>query len=126
MLTALVDTTPADMRNKTSINLGYEIVAEKLNAVKFHWRDVLDDKYDVIAFNVFYPTNIFNIVPFLTRNKIEPLKALRKGSPKIIVGGQGVGGNNILAEIADEIFIGEIDYDENKIEIIIMLIVLSL
>ena len=114
----LVDTIPKDARNQGSVNLGFEIVKEKLSAdTCFWWEQVDITKYDRIAFNVFYPMHILNIVPFLTRNNIEVLKQKRNQTPYLIVGGQGIGKNHILKDIVDEEYYGELDAEDNIKEI---------
>jgi hypothetical protein len=107
---ALVDTIPKDARNGGSVNLGFEIVKTSMGATPYHFTEKLPGNEDTIAFNVFYPMHLLNILPFLHKNGIEPLKAKRK-SHKIIVGGQGVSNlpAGCLDEIADEVFIGEYD-----------------
>jgi hypothetical protein len=118
MRAIIIDTAPKDMRNQDSINLGLEIVSKTYNAFKYHWYEKVEvNQYDTILFNVIYPTNILNIVPFLRLNKIEPLRNKRK-SHYIIAGGQGINHNGILNEIVDETFTGELDYEENKNSII--------
>jgi len=107
----LVDTLPRNSRNQGSINLGIEIASKKLDAKIVPWWTKLDcNEYDTIAFNVFYPTQLFNIWPFLYRNNIEPLKS-KRSNIRLIAGGQGIGNNGILNEICDEVFLGEIDGD---------------
>jgi hypothetical protein len=118
MKAIIINTTPKDMRNQGSINLGLEIVAQKFNAQKYDWFDKVEvNQYDTILFNVIYSTNILNIVPFLRNNKIEILKNKRT-SHHIIAGGQGINKHGILDNIVNETFIGEIDYEENSKEII--------
>ena len=111
---AIIDTTPKNLRAKGSVNLGYELVAEAIGADKFHWSDTINiNKYDAIWFNVYYPTNIFNIAPFLTRNGLSPYRTERnktgKTRPMILAGGQGVGTNGLLYDIADDVGFGEWD-----------------
>ena len=113
----MVDTVPKNARNTGSINLGLEIVVDKMDAQVVNWHDDIENlkQYELIAFNVFYPMNILNIVPFLRKNRL-PLK--KKNRPiKTIVGGAGVGDNGILNNIIDETFVGEYDEDENAHEI---------
>ena len=66
----MVDTVPKNARNTGTINLGLEIVVDKLDADVMFWYDDIDniDKYELIAFNVFYPMNILNIAPFFKKN----------------------------------------------------------
>lgn len=118
MKTAIIDTTPSDMRNQGSINLGLEIAKEQLSADVYRWTDILTEEYDQIAFNVFYPTNMLNIGPFLLRNNIKPLRTERTKAPLLIAGGQGIGKNGILSEVMDIVFDGEIDEEENEVEIV--------
>lgn len=113
MKTAIIDTVPKDARNQGSINLGYEIVANAMNADRYMWHEKVPGDYDQIAFNVFYPTHMLNVVPFLTRNGIEPARRKRRG-PRIIAGGPGIGANGILSEIVDEAFLGELDRSGNE------------
>lgn len=112
MKTAIIDTTPKDMRDKGSINLGFEIIKEEFQADHYRWYDKLNRYYDIILFNVYYPTNLLNIVPFLRLNKIEPLKIKRK-FVKLFAGGQGIGINGILSEIVNESYVGEYDIYNN-------------
>lgn len=115
---AIIDTIPKDARNQGSINLGLEIVKNKFNADYYHWTDTLKQNYKQILFNVFYPTHILNISPFLHRNNIPVLRDTRKSSPKLIAGGQGVGYRGLLNGIMDEVSTNEIDFIENQTEII--------
>lgn len=115
---ALVDTTPKDKRGAGSVNLGQEIVAYDSygDAVDLYdWYEEIPPKrrgcYGTVLFNVIYPTNVFNIVPFLRNNGIEPLKDKRNGKPRIVAGGQGASVLNCLDDIVDENFKGEIDYN---------------
>jgi len=117
MRSIIVDTSPKDTRNRGSINLGFEIVAEIYDADRCNWFDVITKKYDRILFNVIYPTNMLNIVPFLKNNGIEILKDKRKSQPYIIAGGQGINHLGILDRIVDETFIGEADFLDNTKEI---------
>lgn len=107
----LVDTIPKNARNMGSVNLGLEIVADRLGADVIDWWEVADKEYDVIAFNVFYVTHLLNIYPFLKNNGISLFAKDRRGSPYVIAGGQGIGGNGILDTVCDEVFVGEFDGD---------------
>jgi len=112
---ALIDTIPVTARNQGSINLGFDIARNTLKADVYHWRQQLKGTYDIIAFNVFYITHIFNIAPFLFNNGIEPLKD-RRNTPEIFVGGQGVSNlNGCLDDIVDFIFKGEVDGIQNDL-----------
>jgi radical SAM superfamily enzyme YgiQ (UPF0313 family) len=103
---ALVDSSPVDMRNTGSVNLGYEIVRDTYSADALKWRDKIDhDKYDLIGINVFYPTNVINAARFIINNNLP--------KNKVIVGGQGIGINKLMSPIANE-FIGEIDWISNR------------
>ena len=107
----IVDTIPADARNRSSANLGLEIVRESTHADICHWRDSVNvSDYSVIGFNVFYAPHILNIVPFLNRNGIPLLKYKRGNNryPFLVAGGQGIGVNGILSEIVDMEFYGEV------------------
>jgi len=113
----VVDTVPKDARNQGSINLGLEIVKDKMDADVCHWWEMVPNvgKYELIGFNVFYPTALLNIVPFLRKNNLSLLKPGR--GIKTIAGGPGIGHNNILGGIIDETFLGEYDEFENIKEI---------
>ena len=113
----MVDTVPKNARNTGTINLGLEIVVDKLDADVMFWYDDIDsiDKYELIAFNVFYPMNILNIAPFFKKNNLSLTKEGR--GVKTIVGGAGIGDNGILNNIIDETFVGEYDESENMVEI---------
>lgn len=111
MKTLLVDCSPKDMRGQHAVNLGYEIVANKLDADKCRFYQKLDNitQYDKIAFNIFFPTHVFNAISFMYRNNIEPL-LFKRNYPDIIFGGQGARTNpDLLSQIADYVFIGEAD-----------------
>lgn len=117
--TLLVDTIPKDARNQGTVNLGLEIAAKRLNADVCFWWDFVEDKeaYDTIAFNVFYPTHLLNVWPFLHNNRIEPLWANRLGSgPRLIAGGQGCGRRDILGNIVDSTLYGEVDGDHVDVQ----------
>ena len=109
MKIALIDTIPADARNTGIINLGYEIASDKLSADRLHWKDLVTKKYDKYAFNVFYPTHVFNMFAFLRRNNIPLLKEGR--TEYVIAGGQGVSNITCLDDIVNEVYKGEIDGD---------------
>lgn len=105
----LLDTIPANARNNQSVNLGFEIVRNNLKLEYHHWTEpakVSDNLY----VNIFYPTHIFNLIAFLRKNGIEPLKHDRSNL-NIIVGGQGVSNLRCLRDIANEIYLGEFDGD---------------
>lgn len=111
---ALIDTIPVDSMGKGSINLGFELVANHYNPVVYNWTDRIKEDCDVILFNVFYPTHIFNMVAFLRNNNIPILKSDRKESPYVIAGGQGVSNcNGCVDLIVDEVFKGEVEAGEN-------------
>lgn len=97
------------MRVQTAINLGYEIAALKLNADKCKYIDKVNvSDYGQFAFSVYYPTHIFNATSFLFRNKLNPLKGNRPY--RLLFGGQATWTNpDLLSEIADEVFVGEVD-----------------
>ena len=106
----MVDTIPVTARNQGSINLGFEIVADYYKPVIYHWRDKLGEEYDVLLFNIFYPTHIFNMVAFLKNNNIPVLASERKGRPYVVAGGQGVSNlNGCLDLIVNEVFKGELE-----------------
>lgn len=107
----IVDTLPANARGQNSINLGLEIIERHLDAPVIHWRDKLDADRppNTIYFNVIYSPHVLNAVSFLHRNRIRLRKAHRR-YPRIIFGGQGA--SNMadgLSEIADLVFLGEIE-----------------
>lgn len=97
-------------KKRPIINIGLQYAATALKADTCHWKDDLDiSQYDTIGFSVCYVTFICNIVPWLKRHGIEPLKDKRSG-PRVIVGGKGVGNiNGALDDIVDETFYGEAD-----------------
>ena len=113
----LVDTSPVNAFSRGSINLGLEIVAEKMMKTgglkRCHYLDILSPREaDEICFSVPYVLHALNIVPFLKRNGIEPLREKRShfgGSPRVIVGGSAVHPLQALDDIADEQFLGEYD-----------------
>jgi len=109
MLIPLIDTIPRNARHQGSVNLGYDIVADKLNAVRIGWADSLPSKYNIYAFNIFYPMHIFNMLSFMRRNDIPLLKEGRK--QRIVVGGQGVSNINCLDNIVNSVYKGEYDGD---------------
>jgi len=108
----VVDTIPKNARNQGSINLGVAIVTKGLKADTCHWWEVVENiaDYQVIAFNIFYPTHLLNIYPFMKRNGIEPYAENRSGQI-MWAGGQGVGVNGILDTMMDHVFHGELDGD---------------
>lgn len=106
----VIDTLPKNARNQGSINLGMTLVAEKANARIVHWSETLERVPKTLMFNVIYATHIFNMIAFLKRHGIEPLKNKRRKT-RIIVGGQGVSNLNCLNDIVDEVYKGEYDGD---------------
>lgn len=105
MRSLLVDTVPKDARNRGAINLGFEIVKHQWAADACHWTDVVDiQAYDRVGFNVFYPTHMLNIGPFLRKH------GCAKGAgPLLVAGGQGVGFRGGLSGVVDEVHVGELD-----------------
>jgi hypothetical protein len=120
MKTLLVDCSPKDMRGQNAVNLGYEIVSNKLDADRCRFYQKVDNisQYSKIAFNVFFPTHVFNAISFMHRNNIEPL-LIKRNFPDIVFGGQGVWANpELVGKIADYVFMGEADgecTDSNKV-----------
>lgn len=112
--TLIVDTMPARQHRQpdNAINIGLEYAAAALHADVCHWQDTVDiQQYKTIGFNIMYPLFILNVVPFLRRHGIEPLRSKRI-SPRVVVGGPGASNlNNALCEIADETYLGEADGD---------------
>ena len=111
---ALVQLTPKDMRCQDSINLGLEIVSNIIKNKKwdidfYKFGDVIEDvnKYDIIAFSIFYFTQMLNLVPFLKMNKIEPLKEKRNKNPMLIAGGQGIQNPEPIADFIDIFSMGD-------------------
>lgn len=109
----LIDTIPRDARKTSSINLGFEIAREWHGLEPTHFTSRVLEVPDTIYANVFYPMNMINLVSFLKRNKIPVLKEERR--QRLVVGGQGVSNTQCLSDIANEIYLGEIDgnYLEN-------------
>ncbi|NLI05365.1 MAG: hypothetical protein GX483_08925, partial [Actinomycetaceae bacterium] len=109
----LIDTIPRDARKTSSINLGFEIAREWHGLEPTHFTSRVLEVPDTIYANVFYPMNMINLVSFLKRKKIPVLKEERR--QRLVVGGQGVNNTQCLSDIADEIYLGEIDgnYLEN-------------
>lgn len=112
----IVDTIPKDARGQSSINLGLEILKSVVDSPIVNWWNVQEEIPQVLYFNIFYPTHIFNMLAFLRKNKIPFLKEEREQI--IIVGGQGVSNlNGVLDNIVDLIFKGEIEgYSTNTID----------
>lgn len=109
MKTLIVDTIPKDARNRGSVNLGLEIVKQHMAADVCHWSESIDSrKYETIGFNVFYPTHILNIAPFLRRHSL-----LNTSQCNLIAGGQGIGANGVLSGLMHDVFRGEYDYPQN-------------
>ncbi len=66
--------------------------------------------FDVILFSVHYELDYVNIVRMLRESGIEPLAGSRRGKPIIIIGGPTVSSNpEPIADIADAVFVGEIE-----------------
>lgn len=121
----LVDTSPVNAFSKGAINLGLEIVARKMQEEgrlhRCHYLDVLDEREKrettEFCFSVPYVLHALNIVPFLKRNGIEPLRRNRTGIiPNsqfrgVVVGGSAIHPLPALEEIVDEQFLGEYDGD---------------
>lgn len=105
----LIDTIPRNARGTNSVNLGYEIVRDYYDLKSVHFSEKILNIPDVIYANIFYPIHLINLVSFLKRNRIPVLKEYR--TQKIIVGGQGVSNTNCFHDIANEIYLGEIDGD---------------
>ncbi len=114
----LVDTSATvngsrDNRGSRTFNFGMDIVCRKLGADVCSWLDRVDiTGYDVVAFNVYYSMNLLNIRPFLELNGIN------RGDIRLIAGGQGINCNGILDSLVDDVYYGEIDYDENEESIV--------
>lgn len=109
--TLLVDTIAMHTHQEKILNLGILYAAEALDADICHWRDAIPniEQYDTIGFNVIYCMYVLNIVPFLIRHGIEPLKHDRK-RPRVIIGGQGASNLHCMDDIG-EIYQGEIEGD---------------
>tara|TARA_Y100000310_G_scaffold166912_1_gene166614 strand:- start:5628 stop:6887 length:1260 start_codon:yes stop_codon:yes gene_type:complete len=99
---ALIDTKPADVRNHRSVNLGLEIVSQKLKADIYSWQDEIPLGYKVLAYNVYYPMNIINMMVSWKRNR---------NGRRVIMGGQGVSNTVGLLDDVGEVFKGELDGD---------------
>ena len=118
---ALVQLVPKDMRSQESINLGLEIIKHKVescgwNVDLYKFGEKIDkDKYDIIGFNLFYVTQMLNLVPFLKQNNIEVFSE-KRGKPLLIAGGQGVQNPKPINKIIDIFTIG--DGEENILNII--------
>ena len=97
----LIDTTPKDVRSRGSVNLGYEIVRQKLNADIAFWHENIKD-YSHYYFNIFYPMNLINALSCIHKNKI--------GAELYSLGGQGV--SNLSRELGLDIYRGELDGDK--------------
>jgi radical SAM superfamily enzyme YgiQ (UPF0313 family) len=109
----LVDTAPRRSRGSRSFNVGFDIVKNYLSADTCHYKDIINsNKYDTIAFNVFYPLNMLNIKPFLDNNTIKQSRY-----QKIIAGGKGIWHKNQLIDILDYVHPGEVDEVDNHINI---------
>lgn len=101
------------MRSQDSINLGLEIIKDKI--IQYGWEvdivkygDIINvDKYDIIGFNIFYVTQQLNLNPFLVDNNIEPLLEKRKERPLLIAGGQGVQNPLPISNMIDIFVIGD-------------------
>jgi len=114
----LIDTSPVNAFSNRSLNLGLEIVGEKMLQEgvvrRCHYLDILSaedmGRADEICFSVPYVLHALNIVPFLKRNKIEPLREKRKGL-RVVVGGSAIHPLHFLDDIVDEQFLGEYDGD---------------
>lgn len=108
----LVDTNATNLHKaKVPINIGMELVAREFKADMCHWKDTVDiSEYSTIGFSVIWPMFALNIVPFLKRHKIEPLKRnRRKEAPAIMVGGQGAMSiPDTLSELVDYVYPGEV------------------
>ena len=115
----LVDTSPVNAFSKGSINLGLEIVAKEMmktgSLKRCHYLDLLSPEEvgaaNEICFSAPYVLHALNIVPFLKRNGIEPLKAKRQQNPRVVVGGSAIHPLLCLDDIVDEQFLGEYDGD---------------
>lgn len=109
----LVQLIPKDMRGKESINLGLQIIKNKIteygwNVDVVQFGEIIDkDKYDIIGFSVFYVTHQLNLVPFLKANGIEPLAEKRNRKPLLIAGGQGIQNPRPISKFIDIFNIGE-------------------
>lgn len=116
-----VQLVPKDMRNKESINLGFEIIKNKI--IEYGWNlDVItfgekidSNKYNIIGFNIFYVTHQLNLIPFLKQNNIEPLSE-KRNKPLLIAGGQGILNPKPISKFIDIFGIG--DGEETIIEIL--------
>jgi len=114
----LVDTLPKDSESAGSVNLGLELVAKQTGAKVVQWHEKLDIVPKNIGINIIYPPHMLNIVPFLRRNGIEPLKDKRNGEHIITVGGPAIGNGKALTDIVDHVYFGEFDLDLNLTSIV--------
>lgn len=103
---ALVDSAPVE---RPKIGYTIECVRRALRAKAFRWRDKIDSSFGVLAYSVLTAENSVNVLASLRRNGIPIFKTQRHNGPKIVVGGAAVANLPWLKEIADEVFIGEID-----------------
>ena len=105
MKLSLVDTTPVDMRNQGTVNLGLNIVANKTKANVIHYTQKDLPKSDIFGFNVFYPMNLLNAFYFINKHKLK--------SGEVLFGGQGVSNlkDGLLKDVGD-VWLGE--YDGNR------------
>ncbi len=112
---AIIDTTPRNVRHHDSINLGLEIITQICKEEGYYveifrfWEKINISEYHIIAFNVFYLMNQFNIIPFFNNNNIPPKKIQRDRSayPLIIGGGAGFVNQKIMENVFDYIVFGE-------------------
>jgi radical SAM superfamily enzyme YgiQ (UPF0313 family) len=109
----LVQLTPKDMRCQESINLGFEIIKNKVleygwevDTVKFGEK-INAQEYDIIGFNIFYVAQQLNLIPFLKENNIEPRWDVESNRPLLIAGGQGVQNPLPLSKFIDIFVIGD-------------------
>jgi hypothetical protein len=114
----IVDTLPKDSESAGSVNLGLELVSELTGARIVQWHEKLDFVPKNIGINVIYPPHMLNIVPFLRKNGIEPLKEDRKGEHILTVGGPAIGNGKALVDIVDHVYFGEFDNELNLTSII--------
>lgn len=114
----ILDTLPVDSESAGSINLGLELVSQQTGAKIVHWRDKLDFVPKNIGINIIYPPHMLNVVPFLKRNGIEPLKEDRKGKHILTAGGPAIGNGKALVDIVDHVYFGEFDTELNLTSIV--------
>lgn len=109
----MVKTEPKNMRYQSSVNVGLAVLRKIVEAEGWfykevnYWQKVAPEDYHVIGFNIFYVTNIVNVLAFLRRNHLPLRAAEREHPPYLIGGGMGITNPEPLRDVLDIMVLGD-------------------